>query len=193
MKRSLIFVVLAAAGCTGSVTVNNDQTGYRPAQPISFSHATHSGLFKVDCQYCHTGVELSRHAGLPAISVCMNCHSQVKTDSPEIQKLTAALDAGQPFSWVKVHRLPDHAYFSHADHVPKGVECQTCHGEVQTMARVEQAQRMTMGWCLDCHRATRAKAPQAPVVLTSFSPGASSKNVVTRSLAPPTDCSACHR
>jgi hypothetical protein len=188
-----VFVLALLAGCSG--TVNNDQSGYRPKQPVAFSHATHAGLFQVDCQYCHTGAETSRHAGLPAVSVCMNCHSQVKTDSPEIQKLAAAMepDAGAAFAWLKVHRLPDHAFFSHANHVTKGVDCKSCHGEVEKMVRVEQPQRMTMGWCLDCHRATKDAAKTAPVNVTTLPPGEPSTKAVARHLTPPTDCSACHR
>jgi hypothetical protein len=155
------------------------QQGYEPAQPIAYSHALHAGEYQMNCLYCHSGAEKSRHAGVPSASVCMNCHAQITkvrgVDSPEIKKLTTAVDAGTPIEWTRVHRLPDFAYFNHSRHVAADVACQTCHGPVQTMVRVMQVERMTMGWCLDCHRATQA------------SPEAAAKK-----LNPPTDCAACH-
>jgi hypothetical protein len=162
-------------GCEGPV---NNQQGYMPVQPIAFSHAVHAGHYELDCQYCHTGAERSRHAGVPSSSICMNCHTQVKTDSPDIQKVAASVKEGKPLEWVRVHRLPDHAWFSHANHVTAGLKCQGCHGPVEQMVRVEQVEPMTMGWCLDCHRKTAEAQVSAP------SP---------RILQPPTDCSACHR
>jgi tellurite resistance protein TehA-like permease len=140
--------VLIGAGCDGSFT----NQGYAPEQPVAFSHAQHAGELKIGCLYCHFGAERSRHAGVPPVNVCMNCHAEVKKSSPEIQKLARATARGEPIAWVKVHRLPDHAYFSHARHVAGGVACQVCHGPVETMVRVRQAAPLTMGWCLDCHR-----------------------------------------
>jgi hypothetical protein len=198
---SAVLSVVLFAGC--DTTPVNTQQGYMPVQPIAFSHATHAGHYELDCQYCHTGAETSRHAGIPASSVCMNCHTHVKTDSPEIQKLVQAVKANQPIEWVKVHRLPDYAWFSHANHVTAGVKCQQCHGPVQEMVRVEQVESMTMGWCLDCHRKTAQAKPLAPVP-----PAASGRLLPTatgtpkatapvtppeRPLAPPTDCASCHR
>lgn len=151
------------------------QQGYAPVQPVAFSHALHAGEHKLDCRYCHFGAEKSRHAGVPPLEVCMNCHSQVKKDSPEVQKLASAFEAEQPIEWVKVHRLPDHAFFSHASHLSAQVKCQSCHGSVETMVRIEQVEPMTMGWCLECHRSMGKPPPEAPAS------------------APPTDCSACHR
>lgn len=116
---------LSLAGCSGPV---NNQQGYMPEQPVAFSHAVHAGQYGLDCQYCHVGAEKSRHAGVPSTSVCMNCHTQVKTDSPEIQKVAAAVAENKPLAWVRIHRLPDHAYFNHASHVGAGLDCQTCHG-----------------------------------------------------------------
>jgi hypothetical protein len=207
MRTCRPFLPLAAlvflGGCSGPVS---NQQGYMPEQPIAFSHAVHAGHYEIDCQYCHVGAESSRHAGVPFSSVCMNCHTRVKTDSPEIQKVAAAVQAGKPIEWVRVHRLPDHVYFSHANHVTAGLKCQTCHGPVEQMVRVEQVEPMTMGWCLDCHRKTaeaqRSVAPPGaphPGELLAVSKAASPREVVTapavpsRILQPPTDCSACHR
>lgn len=187
----LLLISLGAA-CDSPM---NTQRGYRPQQPIAYSHALHAGLYEIDCQYCHTGAERSRHAGVPPASVCMNCHTNVKTDSPEIQKLAAYVKDDRPVPWVKVHRLPDHAYFSHASHVTSGVACQTCHGPVEQMVRVEQVETMKMGWCLDCHRETRDAGKDAPLPLATLGPAAMAdiSKVPARTLEPPTHCSACHR
>ncbi|NVJ27197.1 MULTISPECIES: cytochrome c3 family protein [Myxococcus] len=192
-------VALGLGGCSGPV---NNQQGHMPAQPVAFSHAVHAGQYELDCQYCHVGAERSRHAGVPSASVCMNCHTQVKKDSPEIQKVAAAVAANAPIEWVRVHRLPDHAFFNHASHVTAGLKCQTCHGQVQEMVRVEQVEPMTMGWCLDCHRemsteALAAPTPSAPragelLALTSGTP-LPEPSKSPRILRPPSDCSGCHR
>ncbi|NTX56786.1 cytochrome c3 family protein [Myxococcus sp. CA039A] len=190
---------LSLGGCSGPV---NNQQGHMPAQPVAFSHAVHAGQYELDCQYCHVGAERSRHAGVPSASVCMNCHAQVKKDSPEIQKVAAAVAANAPIEWVRVHRLPDHAFFNHASHVTAGLKCQTCHGQVQEMVRVEQVEPMTMGWCLDCHRKTStesltAPTPSAPRAgeLLALSSGTPLPEPLKspRILRPPSDCSGCHR
>lgn len=190
---------LSLGGCSGPV---NNQQGHMPAQPVAFSHAVHAGQYGLDCQYCHVGAERSRHAGVPSASVCMNCHTQVKKDSPEIQKVAAAVAANAPIEWVRVHRLPDHAFFNHASHVTAGLKCQTCHGQVQEMVRVEQVEPMTMGWCLDCHRKMSAEGLSAPtpsapragelLALTSGAP-LPEPSKSPRILRPPSDCSGCHR
>lgn len=126
--------------------------GYNPKQPIAFSHALHAGTYGIDCRYCHVAAEISAHATVPSLNVCMNCHKAVKTDSPEIKKLTEAYNSGKPIEWVKVHRLPDHAHFKHNRHIAAGVSCETCHGQVQEMDQVYQAKALNMGWCLECHR-----------------------------------------
>ena len=207
MRNCRLFLPLATlallGGCSGPVS---NQQGYMPEQPIAFSHAVHAGHYEIDCQYCHVGAERSRHAGVPASSVCMNCHTRVKTESPEIQKVAAAVQAGKPIEWVRVHRLPDHAFFSHANHVTAGLKCQTCHGPVEQMVRVEQVEPMTMGWCLDCHRKTAeaqvsvsASGAPRPGELLAVSTASPTPDVEPtpvkppRILQPPTDGSACHR
>jgi hypothetical protein len=179
-------------GCQGKVGL---QQGHAPEQPIAFSHALHAGLYELDCQYCHAGAERSRHAGVPPASLCFNCHAQVKTSSPEIQKLKRFIDNDAPVPWVKVHRLPDFAFFSHASHVSGGVACQTCHGQVQQMVRVQQEASMSMGWCLRCHRTLRDAKQEAPLPVATLAMErvASASLVPPRHLMPPTDCSACHR
>ena len=184
--------IVALAGCPGKL---GGQQGHAPEQPIAFSHALHAGLYELDCQYCHAGAERSRHAGVPAASVCLNCHSQVKTDSPEIRKLTDFVKTDRPVPWVKVHRLPDFAFFSHASHVSAGLACQKCHGPVEQMVRVAQQETMTMGWCLSCHRDLREEKLAAPLPLATLVAARlpEAPHLPSRQLQPPTDCSACHR
>lgn len=131
------------------------QQGYQPTQPIAFSHKIHAGDYEIDCNYCHTGVRKSKSANIPSPNICMNCHSQIKQDAPEIQKLYAAVEKNEPIEWVRIHNLPDLAYFNHSQHVEVGgVECQTCHGPIEEMDVVYQHAPLTMGWCINCHRET---------------------------------------
>jgi len=148
--------------------------GYAPVQPIAFSHKLHSGEMQISCVYCHLGVETSRYAGIPSLSTCMNCHRKVTAsfaaqqqanppESPELRKLydAMALDkalmpiagrAPKPIAWQRVHQLPDFVYFDHRAHITAAVTCQTCHGPVESMDRVQQFETLSMGWCVNCHR-----------------------------------------
>ena len=131
------------------------QQGYAPKQPIAYSHKLHAGQYKISCNYCHIGVNKGKSATIPAANICMNCHGVIKKESPEIQKIYAAIEQNRPIEWVRVHNLPDLAYFNHAQHVNVGnVQCTTCHGEIEKMEVVEQRSSLTMGWCIDCHRKT---------------------------------------
>ena len=161
------------------------EQNYQPAQPIAFSHKVHAGDNKIDCNYCHSTARHSKHSGIPSANVCMNCHkyidgSEIKNAdgslkydgerSPEIAKIYDAIgwdpDAvafvenyeQKPIKWVRIHNLPDLAYFNHAQHVNAGqLECQTCHGPVEEMEEVYQYSELTMGWCINCHRETEVK------------------------------------
>lgn len=133
--------------------------GYSPEQPIPFDHSLHVQQNGIQCQYCHNQVERTGPSNIPALSTCMNCHLMVKTDSPHIQKLRDAYDKGESIQWVKVHMLPDHVKFNHSAHIQKGVNCQTCHGPIETMTRVTQFADLSMGWCVNCHREPQNKAP----------------------------------
>ncbi|MEK6783176.1 MAG: c-type cytochrome [Bacteroidota bacterium] len=135
------------------------QRGYQPKQPIAFSHKIHAGTYEINCKYCHTGVMKNKSANIPSPNICMNCHSQIKvgtnTGETEIAKIYAAIENNKPIEWVRIHNLPDLAYFNHAQHVNVGgIECQTCHGPIQEMDVVKQYSLLTMGWCIDCHRKT---------------------------------------
>jgi len=128
------------------------QKGYMPKQPIAFSHKIHAGQLKMSCFYCHADVERSPHAGVPSVSTCMNCHSQVAIDRPEIKKLQKAYETQTPVEWIKVTNLPDYVQFNHSIHIAKGVSCINCHGDIAKMKQVYQAKDMSMGMCIHCHR-----------------------------------------
>lgn len=137
------------------------QQGYAPTQPIAYSHELHAGQYEIPCQYCHTGVEIGKSANIPSANICMNCHMHIQNVggkegvSPEIAKLYDAYDNNRPIEWVRIHNLPDLAYFNHSQHVAVGgIECQTCHGPIEEMEVVYQHSALTMGWCIDCHRNT---------------------------------------
>lgn len=130
--------------------------GYEPTQPIAYSHKLHAGTLQIDCKYCHSTAEVSRHASVPPLNVCMNCHLTVRNvqgkPSEEIAKLVDAYNNNTPVQWQRVHLLPDHVKFNHASHVNKGKQCQECHGPIQEMDIVKQQSSMSMGWCVNCHR-----------------------------------------
>ena len=138
--------------------------GYAPEQPIAYSHQLHAGTLSIPCLYCHWAARKSRHAGVPSLETCMGCHQVTKTDSPEIQQLAALYESGEPIRWRRVHALPDHTFFDHRPHVNAGVECQTCHGEVQTMEVLEQRMSMRMSNCLECHRQARWAVPEGSAI-----------------------------
>ncbi|MEM6262413.1 MAG: c-type cytochrome [Bacteroidota bacterium] len=138
------------------------QQGYQPEQPIKFSHKLHAGQYKIDCQYCHTGVTKSKNAWVPSVNICMNCHKAIqegpKYGTEEINKILTAWENKEEIEWVRIHNLPDHAYFNHAQHVVVGgLECQNCHGAIEEMEVVYQYSNLGMGWCVNCHRESKVK------------------------------------
>lgn len=150
-----VFVLVAGKACIDSLTSIGISQGYAPTQPISFSHKLHAGEYKINCNYCHTGVYKSKSANIPSANICMNCHNAIKQESPEIQKIYRAISSGRPIEWVRVHNLPDLAYFNHAQHTKVGgIECKQCHGPIEQMEVVQQYSPLTMGWCINCHRET---------------------------------------
>ncbi|HXI00975.1 MAG TPA: cytochrome c3 family protein [Sphingobacteriaceae bacterium] len=176
-KKFVFFVVLLTVIFLGSWAWNvgwntGVHQGYQPVQPIKFSHQLHAGTNQINCQYCHSGAFKSKNASIPSLNVCMNCHNYVQaTDkyngeiSPEIMKIYKALDYNpdtrqyganqKPVEWIRIHNLPDFAYFNHSQHVNvAGIECQKCHGPIQTMEEVYQYSPLTMKWCINCHRET---------------------------------------
>lgn len=150
-----LFLLVAAKETIDGTYGIGIQQGYAPKQPIAYSHKLHAGQYKIDCNYCHTGAQKGKNATIPAANICMNCHGVIKKESPEIQKIYTAIEENRPIEWIRVHNLPDLAYFNHAQHVNVGnVACQTCHGEIEKMEVVEARSSLTMGWCIDCHRRT---------------------------------------
>jgi uncharacterized paraquat-inducible protein A len=147
-------VVLAALTVRTLARVGSDQ-GYAPAQPIEFSHRLHAGDSRIPCLYCHYAATRSPHAGIPAASVCMNCHGLIDKETADLQKLRESVLQYRPIRWVKVHNLPDFVHFDHSQHVRASVSCQSCHGPVERMTRIEQQAPLTMGWCLECHDTKR--------------------------------------
>ena len=158
---SFVFVAIMLKSVIDGLYSVGIQQDYSPTQPIAYSHKVHAGDYQIQCEYCHTGVATSRQANIPSASVCMNCHSAIVkvigADQPseEIQKIYDAIENNRPIEWVRVHNLPDLAYFNHAQHYKVGnIICQDCHGPIETMEVVRQQNTLTMGWCIDCHRKT---------------------------------------
>lgn len=179
----ILFIIGGYYLAQGAIGLGRTQK-YQPSQPIFYSHKVHAGINQINCQYCHIGVYQGKQATIPSVNICMNCHMAINeykgtaklytaegaevNGSDEIQKLYkyAGYTVGQPWdaskatpiSWVRIHNLPDHVYFNHAQHVVAGkVQCQTCHGEITKMDEVYQFAPLSMGWCVNCHRATEVQ------------------------------------
>ena len=147
--------LLIAVGVLGYVAMYSNQfvdVGYAPKQPIAFSHKLHAGDLEISCFYCHGNAVSTAHAGIPSTQTCMNCHTLVKPDSPEIQKIHDSFEKNVPIEWIRVHKLADFAHFKHNAHIQAGVDCMNCHGDVKKMEVIQQAKPLNMGFCLDCHR-----------------------------------------
>jgi mono/diheme cytochrome c family protein len=183
--------------------------GYAPEQPINFSHKIHAGQNAINCVYCHSGVEKSKISNVPSANVCMNCHKAIQegpvAGKKEIAKIYAALDYDpakdtygpnpKPIKWIKVHQLPEHAYFNHAQHVTVGKqECTTCHGPIAEMDTVRQFTPLTMGWCIDCHRKTEVKMEGNPYYnkLHEELKKTYGKKPITVSMMGGIECGKCH-
>lgn len=177
--KKLIALLIIIGIVFGSVKGWNTLAGigisqdYAPDQPIKFSHALHVTQNKIDCRYCHSGAEKSKNAGIPSPNLCMNCHKYVqsgpKYGKEEIAKIYSSIGwdpatqqyskPQKPIEWIRIHNLPDLAYFNHSQHTVVGkVACETCHGPVGEMEVMKQFSPLTMGWCINCHRATEVKA-----------------------------------
>lgn len=171
--------------------------GYQPIQPVPFSHKLHAGDMGLDCRYCHNTVEVAGKAAIPPTSTCMNCHSKVKLDSTKLEPVRQSARTGEPIPWVRVHQLPDYAYFDHSVHVAAGVGCASCHGRIDQMEIVRMDQPLSMSWCLDCHRnPTPHLRPREEVTNMGFDPASydpGNDPERTRDPVPPTHCSGCHR
>ena len=178
-------------------------TGYQPAQPVPYSHKLHAGQLGLDCYYCHSTVYKAAFAAVPATSTCMNCHTQVKKDSPRLELVRQSYAMNKPIPWVQIHRLPDYVYFNHQAHLTAGVSCVSCHGRIDQMEVVRQDQPLSMSWCLDCHRDPEPNLrPVAEITNLAWErPEGVSAHEYAQSLVedgqryvvPPENCGGCHR
>ena len=203
-KVSIFGALFAAAGGLWLVLEFNrssyvTQAGVARIQPVQFSHQHHVGGMGIDCRYCHTSVEKSAAAGIPPTQTCMNCHSQIWSTSPELEPVRESFRSGKSLEWVRVHDLPEFAYFDHSAHVNKGMGCTTCHGRIDRMPLVWQEKSLQMEWCLECHRAPeKFVRPQHEVFNAAYEPPPDQlelgrKLVQEYGLKPRTSCSTCHR
>ena len=178
----VLFLVGGYLTTKGAIGLGRNK-GYQPVQPIFYSHKVHAGVNQINCLYCHGGAQDSKHASIPSVNVCMNCHQAINeykgeklyteegvevNGTEQIKKLYeyAAFTPGKPWDaskakpieWTKIHNLPDHVYFNHSQHIKAGkVQCQTCHGEITKMDEVKQFADLSMGWCINCHRETKVQ------------------------------------
>jgi hypothetical protein len=193
------------AGVTYYFTPKYTRVGYSPTQPVPFSHALHAGQLGLDCRYCHSHVEQSGHANVPAAATCMNCHNQIKTVSPLLAQVRAAYEGGEAVPWVKIHKAPDYVYFDHSVHIARGVSCYNCHGNIHEMEVVSHAKSHTMGFCLECHNAPEKflrphdqlfafrDGGWAPLADPAKQREQGLEFVKAWNVKPPLSCSGCHR
>ena len=171
-------------------------------QPVPFSHQHHVAGLGIDCRYCHTAVETSSFAGIPATETCMTCHSQLWTEAPLLAPVRASLTTNTSLKWTRVYDLPDFAYFDHSIHVTKGIGCSNCHGRVDQMPITWKTQTLYMNWCLECHRAPENYLrPQNEIYNMAWHPN-KDQTALGRQLVAQnhidtsgrlTNCSTCHR
>lgn len=191
---SFLFIGIFVKSCIDGLYTIGIQQNYQPSQPIAFSHKVHAGQYEIDCNYCHTGVNISKSANIPSVNICMNCHNAINTDKPEIQKILTAYEENRPIEWVRVHNLPDLAYFNHKQHVAVGgLDCATCHGPIEEMDVVYQYSELTMGWCINCHRETEvsSKGNDYYKKLVELHNSSSKKPMTVEDIGG-LECSKCH-
>jgi hypothetical protein len=170
-------------------------------QPVPFSHEHHVSGLGIDCRYCHTTVEVSPFAGIPATEICMSCHSQIWKDSPMLEPVRESYRTGKPLTWTRVHDLPDFVYFDHSIHVAKGIGCESCHGRVDQMPLMRRAHSLQMNWCLDCHEHPQQHVREMDDIYKFGNAAETVSSAEAQSLikkykidpAPLLDCWICHR
>src|SRR6267378_3590228 len=196
----VVVLVLALAAINESPYIT--EVGVARSQPIPFSHKHHVGDDGIDCRYCHTSVENSATAGVPPTKTCMSCHSVLYSNVAYLEPIRESYRTDTSIEWVKVHRLADYVYFNHSIHLAKGVGCSTCHGRVDQMPLMFQANTLLMQWCLDCHRnPEKALRPLDKVYDMAWQPAANQAEIGKQYLAERnirntselTSCSTCHR
>jgi hypothetical protein len=194
---------LAAIALVGAIwyygSPKYTDVGYQPTQPVPYSHKLHAGEMGLNCLYCHATVDRAPAAVIPPTQVCMNCHRVVKKDSPALAAIRDSAATGRPMRWVRVHILPGYAYFDHRPHLRAGVGCATCHGRIDQMEKVTQAQPLSMSWCLDCHRnpdpylRPTSEITNMEWIAPRDQMQAAAKIKAAKHLKPPVDCTGCHR
>jgi hypothetical protein len=167
-------------------------------QPVPFSHDHHVSGLGLDCRYCHTTVEKAAFAGMPPSATCMNCHKQIWADSEMLQPVRESFASGTPIEWIRVHDLPDFVYFDHSAHVTRGVGCVSCHGRVDQMPLMRQAEPLQMIWCLECHRDPENFVRPDEAIFNMAWEGEDQRALAAtliseHQIQPRTSCSACHR
>jgi hypothetical protein len=205
-RRWLNYLPLAlavGAGCGGTgatagiwyyFSPKNLQVGYAPAQPIPYSHKLHVDELGLDCRYCHANVERSPEAMIPPTQTCMGCHAVVKPVSPKLAALRDSWTSGTAVPWIRVHELPEHAYFDHSAHVAAGVGCVSCHGRIDQMDVVRLDAPLAMGECLECHRDPASQLrPKSELTNMSWKQGDAAPALAAASVRPPEHCTGCHR
>lgn len=198
-----IGAVLAILGGVGIVwyyfSPKFTDVGYQPKQPVEYSHKLHAGDLGLDCRYCHSSIEISPVANIPPTQTCMNCHKLIKPESEKLLPVRQSWATGIPIEWVRVHKIPDYAYFNHSAHLRAGVGCASCHGNVAEMDIVRQAEPLSMSWCLDCHRDPNMQLHTGgDITNMKWAPpenqlALAAKSKQEKRIDPPTDCSGCHR
>ncbi|MDA2935055.1 cytochrome c3 family protein [Acidobacteria bacterium AH-259-D05] len=196
---SIALALLATFGVWYYFSPEFTEVGYRPRQPVPFSHKLHVGELQMDCRYCHTTVEVSAVASVPPTQICMNCHQLVARDSEKLKLVRESLETEQPIAWIRVHKVPEYAYFNHTIHINAGIGCSSCHGDVAQMDKIMQVEPLSMSWCLECHRNPDLHLrPEREITNPAWSPPRNQLAVARqikeeRDIYPSTDCTACHR
>ena len=206
--------MIAAGGGVASVFVTvafymwaspwHTDVGYKPRQPVAYSHALHAGRLELDCRYCHSFVERGPMAGVPPTQTCMNCHLQVKPKSPALAPVRESWATGESIRWVRIHKLPDYAFFDHSAHVGVGVGanraaigCESCHGRIDEMEVVKQVKPLSMSWCVECHSNPEPNLrPVEAITKMGWTPGpgwAERAAQIAKTLAPPGSLSRVHQ
>jgi hypothetical protein len=211
LARASLVAIVAIVGAVGAIAyaaMSSPYATYRGVvrdQPVPFSHEHHVGGLGIDCRYCHTSVTQSSFAGLPATEVCMTCHSQIWTNAPMLEPVRQSWRTATPIQWTRVNSVPGYVYFNHAAHVNKGVGCATCHGRVDRMPLMYQAQSLEMRFCLDCHYdPAKYLRPREEVFRMDYEPPKAEKDQLrlgrelaeryhVRDAQTLTNCSTCHR
>lgn len=197
----VIFILVLATALTAYARTTRNRVGVPVAQPVGFQHSLHAGELGVDCRYCHNSVEVAAYANVPPTEVCMTCHSQIRVGAPQLSAVYESWETETPIEWNKVHDLADFVYFNHSAHINNGVGCNHYHGRVDQMSAIWKEEPMTMGWCLECHRAPEKYVrPKEEVFNLAYEPPTNQLEL-GRSLVKSyhinadamANCSYCHR